>query len=169
VPDEPLTTDTAEIFVENDEFTIGDLENPNHPAYTGDMPTPDVTGLIAAGDGAVQIVCGGRTSDVTVTVQTWSAPPPADLDTWEDIAEVSVIWPVPTVQLVGSISSPPEAIPVTLPKSDGDSFRVRAHVVNRDLEDGESHLVQIWPAPPAEPVLLKATDEFGTHERRPPD
>lgn len=142
-------------------FTIGDLDDPNHPAYTADMPTPDLTGLIAAGNGAVQITCGGRAGDVAVTVQTWNAAPAADLDAWQEVAEASVTWPAPIVQLTGSDAEQAVVVPVTLPPSQDRSFRVRAYAVNRDLDDGESHLIHIWPAPPTEDLLLKATDELG--------
>lgn len=162
----PLTSETAEIFVEDSAFTIGDLDDPDHPAYSGEMPTPDVTGLIAAGHGAVQVTCGGHAGDVAVTVETWAEAPAADLDAWQEAGEVSVIWPIPFVQLTGSDADEATVLQITLPRSTDQCFRVRAHALNRDEDDGELHLIQIWPAPPTGDVLLKATDDTGAMWRR---
>lgn len=173
MPATMLAGTTASLFIEDNTFCVADPTDPDSPMYTGAVPTPDLTGLIAVAPGFLAVTCGLHLGDLTVTVEVWDGPPEADLDRWDDVAEASVTWPVARVQVTGAATDDPEDIPVPLPESPADSYRVRVAVTNRDAgedrtEDDpvETYLIQIWAAPLSEPVLMKATDEVGALWRK---
>jgi hypothetical protein len=163
-----LTTTTAELFIEDNVFVLGDPDDAASPIHSGEIPTPDETGLIAAADGAVQITCGVNVGEVTVSVETWPEPPSAALADYDDVAEVSVRWTAGTVHVVGASVDDAPDIAIALPAAADGVYRVRDHARNRDAGEDrdesapeEHHLLQIWAAPEEPPRLLKATDAVG--------
>lgn len=155
------------VFIEDNVYFLGDPEDPDSPIYTGEVPTPDRTGLVASGAGVVQITCGVNTGDVHIAVEVWPDAAPVDLHAWDDAAEASVAWPVSQVRVIGASTEDVPGFPVELPARQG-AYRVRVCVRDRDAGEDrgphdppEKHLVQIWPAPAAPELLLKATDQVG--------
>jgi len=164
---------TEDVFVEDNVYYLADPNDPASPFHTGEIPTPDVTGLVASGSGVVQVTCGVNTGDVHITVEAWPDAPPAGLDSWDDAAETSVAWSSGKVDVIGASTDDVPGFPVGLPSGAG-SYRVRVHVRGRDAgedrgpdDPAEEHLVQIWPAPAAPEALLKATDQVGSMWRQP--
>jgi hypothetical protein len=169
-----FTSTTAKIFIEDNTYWVGDTEDPDSPIWTGDITSPDRTGLVAIARGAVAITCGVHVGDIMVAVEVWQEPPAAELVSWDDAAEGSVVWESACVTLVGASVDGASEIEIALPPSPTGSYRVRAHVKNRDGGEDrddedpvEQHLLQIWAAPPAPEALLKATDEVGNLWRQP--
>ncbi|GAB2630239.1 hypothetical protein GCM10027168_72280 [Streptomyces capparidis] len=129
------------------------------------------TGLLDAAPqgGAVAVVCGQEIGHVRLTLELWDAAPPVRLEGWQDAAEVSAHW-TEDVMLLGGGPADDE---VTVPLPGPGAYRVRAHGTHRDdgdprtLDDPvEEYLIQVWPAPPGEPALLKATSATGALWRR---
>ncbi|MEU1385624.1 MULTISPECIES: hypothetical protein [unclassified Nonomuraea] len=122
------------------------------------------TGLVQAdpdGDGA-RIVCGQEIGDIGVTAELWDAAPPLTTDGWQDVAEVSVVWRSAFMDFATTDGGENPAEQLELP-GPGD-YRLRVHGRNRDdgdpRDDGapvEEYLIQVWPAPHAEPVVAKST------------
>jgi hypothetical protein len=174
MPAAPLTTTTAEVFIEDNVFILTDPNDPDTPLYTGNIHTPDTTGLLATAPGAVQVTCGVHLGNVTITVEVWPETPPTDLDDWDDAAEVSVTWPTTDVEVIGAATDDTPGFPLTLPFPPGQPYRVRGQARNRDAGEDrddtdppEQHLLRIWPAPTAPDHLLKATDQIGALWRQP--
>jgi hypothetical protein len=157
------------VFVTDNMFSLGDPEDPNSPLYNpGTLPTPDVTGLLAAAPGFVAVTCGVHVGNVSVTVELWDDPPSRDLASWDDVAEVSVTWPAERIMVSGETTDTGPDFSIVLPAAPAASFRVRDSVRNRDAGEDrsdrdpvEQHLIQIWPAAPAADELLKAADQTG--------
>lgn len=157
------------VFVTDNLFSLGDPDDPNSPLYNpGTLPTPDVTGLLAAAPGFVAVTCGVHVGTVSVIVETWDDVPDTDSDPWSDVAEVSAVWSVEQITVFGDTAEPGASLAVTLPAAPNGSFRIRGSVRNRDAGEDrtegdpvEEHLLQIWPAPAADDELIKATDAVG--------
>ncbi|MEU6218249.1 hypothetical protein ABZ845_12140 [Streptomyces sp. NPDC047022] len=124
-------------------------------------------GLIAAdpsGD-AVRIVCGQEIATVHITAQLWGGHPPlgaVDLETWQDIAEVSVDWQSLVLDFgtTGDGEDPSQQLVMPAP----GSYRVRVSARNRDAGDPrddsdptEAMLIQVWQAPMEENRVIKQT------------
>jgi hypothetical protein len=171
MPATPLFRHAKDVFIEDNVYYLGDPDDPASPLYTGKMPTPDATGLVASG-GGVEITCGVHIGDVHVTVEVWPDSPPVVLDAWDDAAETSATWAGGHIEVIGGSTDDVPGFPVELPSGAG-TYRVRAYVRGRDAGEDrgqddppEEHVVQIWPAPAAPETLLKATDQVGSMARQ---
>jgi hypothetical protein len=115
------------------------------------------------GDGA-RILCGQEIGSLAVTAELWDGAPPLDIEGWQDVSEVSVTWRSAFIDF-GTIdqgSDPNKRLDLPGP---GD-YRLRVHGCNRDDGDPrddadpiEEYLIQVWPAPIAEPTVHKATSQ----------
>jgi hypothetical protein len=149
---------SAEVFV--DASTV-DLTGES--LYTEFEADWTATGLVDAdpdGDGA-RVVCGQEIGDILVTAELWDGSPPPAADGWQDVAEVSVAWRSAFLDF-GTTDGDDPAKRLELP-GPGD-YRLRVHGRNRDDGDPredddprEEYLIQVWPAPRAEPVTVKST------------
>jgi hypothetical protein len=126
------------------------------------------TGLVAAdpNGGTVRVLCGQEIGTVAVTAQLWDDTPPdvEDLDSWQDVAEVSVAWPSTLLDFGTTDTGNDPARQIELPHP-GD-YRIRVHGRHRDDGDPrpegapvEEYLIQVWPAPHALPHIIKTTSE----------
>ncbi|AGM07110.1 hypothetical protein [Amycolatopsis keratiniphila] len=164
-----LDRTTGALTIEDNTFSLGDRNDPQSPLYhVGALPSPRVTGLLATAPGFVAVTCGVHLGGITVTTETWDGPPEPDLETWEDVAEVSVIWPAGPIAVCGTEADGAVDIPIALPLAPDGNYRVRDSVRHRDAGEDrgpddpqEHHLIQIWPATPRQDELLKATDNTG--------
>ncbi|MFC3452486.1 hypothetical protein [Amycolatopsis speibonae] len=171
MPPAMLHHSTGTIFIEDNGFSLGDRADPHSPLYiVGALPTPDATGLLAVATGFVAVTCGVHLGDITVTTEIWDSAPEPDLTSWDDVADVSVTWPTRRIAVCGSEVD--NDIPITLPPSPDNNFRVRDSVRDRDAGEDrgpgdpvEQHLIQIWPDDPHPDEILKATDNTGARWR----
>ncbi|CAL9645775.1 hypothetical protein [Streptomyces sp. enrichment culture] len=165
----PARTGTSLVFAEYHLFQITDPDG--SPA--DDLGAPP-TGLVSACGGAIEVHTGIHTGDVQVTAELHSRPPePAS--GWEEIAEISCHSPSGDI-LVAPLMHDPVDLPNLAAHGPG-SYRLRVHARGRDraidlAPDGvvEHYLIQSWPAPFQDTLLVKATDAYGRQVRaRPAD
>lgn len=118
----------------------------------------------------VRVTSGVATGPVTVTLQALLAAPPAVDESWQDIAEVSIVAVDDEPLEVGGwdYRRPDEP---RLDAAGPGTYRLRIHANGRDthydesvLEPVEEYLIQAWPAPYAPPVTLRATSEVAHME-----
>ncbi|MEU9114969.1 hypothetical protein AB0D04_25075 [Streptomyces sp. NPDC048483] len=151
-----------------DEDLVAEFE----PEWTGN-------GLVEAAptDGSgIKILCGQEIGTVSVTAELWDAAPPMDLDTWQDAAEIHVVWPSATMDF-GTTGADGEDV---LPLPGSGDYRVRVYGRNRDDGDPrddtapvEEYVIQVWPvsgsAASHEPVngsvTYKQTSSLGARYR----
>jgi hypothetical protein len=136
-------------------------------------PDWTATGLVDAdldGDGA-RIARGQEIGGIAVAAELWDAAPPPTPDGWQDVAEVSVAWQSAFMDFgtTGSGEDPAKRLEMPGP---GD-YRLRVHGRNRDDGDPredddpvEEYLIQVWPAPRAEPTAVKSTSRTAALWRR---
>ncbi|MEJ3742825.1 hypothetical protein WEI85_06015 [Actinomycetes bacterium KLBMP 9797] len=121
-----------------------------------------------------KVYAGIYSGQVRVTIEVLpQRPDQIDVDPWDDIVEVTVSAD-PGELAVHSLEygpgEAPPALPVLTPDGPG-TYRIRAHVRGRDrryddmLDEGdeptEDYLFSIWSAPPAAPLIIRATDRCG--------
>jgi hypothetical protein len=129
--------------------------------YTG------TNGLVFAGDGYAVILTGINLGYATVTADFRQGEPPLDLDSWDEVVDVSARF----LNGPATLSSPdvlggrPE-----YPRLPPGSYRLRVHARNRDAaraavyafeEPIEEFLISAWPAPSASETHHKQTDNVG--------
>jgi hypothetical protein len=100
-------------------------------------------------------------ADFTVTVADHDPGP--DVTVYEDIVEISFVSASGHLELAGFSYDESVMCPLPpLPAGPGP-YRIRYHVKGMDLEGTQDavadHHLQIWPAPLAEPVTVKATTD----------
>ncbi len=153
------------LFIEANTFTIMDPDVMED--FRADFTE---TGLVATTSGGAAVLCGLHLGEIDVTAETWEREPPVELDPWQDVAEAPLPWPGERMQVWGAGYGEDEELTIAIP-GPGD-YRVRVSGRNRD--DGEDrdegdpverYLVQVWPAPPAPPLLRKATSQTGAYWR----
>ncbi|MFM9589947.1 hypothetical protein ACKI1J_14500 [Streptomyces scabiei] len=127
-------------------------------------------GLVSAIDGAVEVSTGIHTGNVQVTVELHALRPEPAAG-WEEIAEIS--WRSPSGEaLVAPLMDDPVDLPSLASQGPG-SYRLRVHARGRDTavdhtlvdEVVESYLLQSWPAPHQNALLVQATDAYGAQAR----
>jgi hypothetical protein len=137
------------------------------------MPPADTNGLVVTAPGIAFIRTGIHTGKVNIRGEVYSHAPALDLDSWEEVVEVSLEASTEGHVIACGLGSdgPPE-LPVLSPQGRGH-YRLRIHARGRDTavdmttpEPVESYLVQSWPAPPAPEVGYKHTDSYGAELRR---
>ncbi|MGP3913739.1 hypothetical protein [Nonomuraea sp. 10N515B] len=131
-------------------------------------------GLIAVADepeGAT-ILTGISIGAVDVTVQPTEEPPPLDLDSWEEIVEVSIESTSGSLIVCGLDGDLPN-LPNLAWRGKG-FYRLRVHARGRDtMPDGsagatpvEHYLIISWPAEPQPDMPFKYADVFGAGIRQ---
>ncbi|MGW1074873.1 hypothetical protein [Streptomyces sp. NPDC002537] len=163
------TTGTVHVDATTVDLAGEELVVEFQPEWTGG------NGLVAAdpaGDGA-RILCGQEIGRVTVTAQLWDDKPPPvdDMDTWQDVAEVSVAWRSPFVDFGADGQEGDSARQLDLPGP--DDYRLRVHGRHRDdgdprAADGpvEEYLIQVWAAPYDTGHVIKCTSRTAHYWRR---
>ncbi|PZG20614.1 hypothetical protein [Nonomuraea aridisoli] len=124
-------------------------------------------------DGAT-ILTGIAIGAVDVEVQLTDAPPGLDLDSWEEVVEVSIESTTGSLIVCGLDGDLPD-LP-NLAHHGSGFYRLRVHARGRDTDpDGsantplpfEHYLIISWPAPSAPEQAFKHTDAFGRERRNP--
>ncbi|MET7334387.1 hypothetical protein [Nonomuraea sp. NPDC005650] len=139
-----------------------------------EFPARFDNGLIAVaeeGDGAT-ILTGIALGLVDVEVQLADEPPVLDLDSWEEIVEVSIESTTGSLIVCGLDGDLPN-LPNLAHQGEG-FYRLRVHARGRDTKpDGvasipvEHYLIISWPAEPQPDMPFKYADVFGAGVRRP--
>ncbi|MEV0734323.1 hypothetical protein [Polymorphospora sp. NPDC050346] len=167
-----MVTDPASIYVQDHGFFLADREA-STPLETMDYST----GLAGVMESAALIHAGIDRGYVAVTAQALEHPVGldtaeqwADIDSWDDVAEISLYVPNASLsveQLTYGPSDPRPLLPGLSPYGPGH-YRVRIHASGRDRhydqvidQSGERFHFLAWPAPPAAPLVIKATSRCG--------
>lgn len=155
----------ATLQVSHRTFAIVDGETPEIPTvrhYTNGLVEPAKKGACVA--------TGIRSGRVLVSISIRETPAVQVEDGWDEIVELTIHSRKGDLN-VRSIDDWPD-LP-TLSTAGPGAYRLRAHARNRDNNphgtastSSESYLFQIWPAPPAEPTVLRHTDKRGEELRR---
>ena len=147
-----------EVEVGNHQFHIGGLESdPTTIAAETDVFT-------VSGSGLLMVHTGISAGPATVGVELHDSAPPAELDTWDNVAEttVSTTEDLHVITLDGDVSETLGPIPA--PASGAVTLRVstRGRAANWDRivdEPCEDYLIQAWPADVNTPTRqLKSAD-----------
>ncbi|MGW4213009.1 DUF6461 domain-containing protein [Lentzea sp. NPDC004789] len=142
----------ADVPVFDHEFVVAEEPSLTKADFTA-------TGLAAAIDTGFAVRTGIAEGTVPVFVRV-ALDVPAEGETrhWDEVAEVSFTAVKGDARLGRG----------ALPPWPGE-FRVRVHARGRDGDDDESYELLIWPAPHAEPLVLKKTDRVGHRLRGEPE
>ncbi|MFI7230593.1 hypothetical protein ACIBO5_45925 [Nonomuraea angiospora] len=142
------------------------------PRYPAAFPN----GLIALDeepDGAT-ILTGISMGLADVTVQLAGASPPLDLDSWDEVVEVSIESTTGSLYVCGLDGDLPKDLPNLATGGEG-FYRLRVHAVGRDTNvDGtartptEHYLIISWPASPESEIVYKTSDAYGERVRNRP-
>lgn len=127
-----------------------------------DSPTHPI-GIIRVEKGIAFLITGLHTGTVSFTVAVADQDPGADLEGYEDIVEISFESSSGCVSLYESGGAGVHDIP-SLSAGPG-TYRFRYHARGMDAAREEDfpdvvidhYLLQIWPAPHGDPVVLKST------------
>ncbi|MGR6918073.1 hypothetical protein ACU635_27850 [[Actinomadura] parvosata] len=165
----------GELFRENihlsyHQIQIRPLDEPG-PAY----PKAFGNGLVALDDeepDGATILTGIAMGQVEMTVRLTEEAPSLDLDSWEEIVDISIESTFGSLILCGLLGDLPRNLPNLAWKGPG-FYRLRVHAIGRDTDvDGtaftptERYAVVSWPAPcPAPDRVHKLTDVFGARVR----
>ena len=126
-------------------------------------------GLISALGFLAIILTGTDAGRVSVTADWRQDAPPVDLDSWDEVVEVSMLFDEDQAALFGH-DDRDERFPLL----DAGSYRVRVHARGRDqgaavMYPGdnpvEEHLVVAWPQPQAAEKIHKVSDAYGAQIR----
>ncbi|MFS8102321.1 DUF6461 domain-containing protein [Lentzea alba] len=116
------------------------------------------TGLVAAIDTGFAVRTGVAEGSVPVSVRVvLDVPGDEEIGHWDEVAEVSFTAEQGDARL-GHGGMPPWP----------GEFRVRVFACGRDGDDEEQYELLIWPAPTAEPLVHKKTDQVGHQLRNEP-
>jgi hypothetical protein len=126
------------------------------------------TGLADWQSGQVIVTVAAEYS-VPIEVERLDRAPADDFDDWQDAVEFSLHTEDARLHLVplfGAARRP------NLATAGPGDYRLRLSARDRDAAPGRSvkelHRLQVWPAPHAEPVLIKSTSEFAAEWGAPP-
>jgi hypothetical protein len=129
-------------------------------------------GLISS-NGALGIIMTGTESGPVKVEADWRDDEPApDLDSWDDVVEISMNFAAHEGSLYGPEDSAEEAR--TVPALPPGTYRVRVHARGRDQGNAvrnvwdtpvEEHLIITWPSPTHPETLHKLTDQYGAETR----
>ncbi|TYB60246.1 hypothetical protein FXF51_32150 [Nonomuraea sp. PA05] len=165
---------TGELFSEFIHLSYHQIEIRPHDEAGPSCPEAFPNGLIAVGDeepDGAMIVTGLGMGQVEVTVQLADEEPPLDLDSWEEIVDLSIESTLGSLYVVGLLGDLPRKLPNLAWKGPG-FYRLRVHAKGRDsYVDGtglnleERYSIISWPADPAPDLIHKATDAYGAGVR----
>jgi hypothetical protein len=163
--DRAMTRTSATVHVSDHSFGI--FDHYEIPIETGDWSN----GLIVTMASGAMIYTGIDRGYVNVTVELrTAAPEEIDPGSWDDIVEASITSPhghlcVELLEYAADDVGP--ELPLLSPQGPG-SYRLRAHARGRDRyydqvqnEPAEDYLLIVWPADPAPPLIIRATDTCG--------
>lgn len=165
-----MTAANATLHVTHSQYWIAELDV--FPDTTGDM-YEGFNGLInvppvAEGSFAI-VMTGTEFGNISVSVDWRDTEPVLDLDTWDDVVEVSMWFEEEPGEVFG-----PDSTPAELPRLPPGWYRVRVHARGRDRgynrrdtsdDPVEEHLIVAWPAPSGPEICHKLTDNFGASVR----
>ncbi|MGN9786457.1 hypothetical protein ACTMTF_33885 [Nonomuraea sp. ZG12] len=119
----------------------------------------DPAGIVRVEKGKALLFVGLQYGTVGFTVAVADRDPGADLEGYEDIVEIGFDSPSGRVSLEEWGGARAHTLP---PLSAGPgTYRLRYHARGMDEESYETvtehYLLQIWPAPPDHPAVLKST------------
>lgn len=136
-------------FYLQDEAAAGDLLD--------DWNDETVARMLAVGPGTVAIGTV-RNMTVPVAIEILVAEPEADFDGFDHVVECSLAVAGERIVAYGCTDYLPDARRIDAPAG---TYRVRASYANLDslsfdgIEGDDRYRVQLWPAPPIEPRVLK--------------
>ncbi|MEU9556482.1 hypothetical protein [Streptomyces fumanus] len=152
--------------VQYHQFAISDEDGPAGPTLGRRH-----NGLVQVTDGALTVLTGIHTGDVDVTVSLHHSPPPPDSGTWQEIVEISARSASGALMVHGIMDDLDEDLLVLSFDGPGD-YRLRLHARGRDTAVDlapdsitEWYLIQVWPAPTHEAIVLRRTDAYGSTVR----
>lgn len=158
--------------------THGVVHVSHHMYYLSDgdaWPEPPFTpsnGLIVTQPGSAAIFTGAGGGLVNVALDVrQERPPRVDVDTWDEVIEVSLHVPTGRLRVAAPMTDAPD-LPILTPAGPGQ-YRLRVHARGRDtapdvvaLEAVEDYLIICWPADPAPETVHKQTDAYGAGLRQ---
>jgi hypothetical protein len=166
VPDEetpaPLSATQIDVTLNVTAWQFYLLDTRETPASIIPVPWDAASaGIVDTVPGATVMWTGLRQGPVPLTVSIAPDDPGADLQGYQDVAEVS--HRSPTGRL--SIAVLTETVRALPPLAGNGDYRLRYHVRGADAahtlgEPGDHCLLQIWPAPRARPVILQAASQW---------
>jgi hypothetical protein len=130
------------------------------------LPVPEhaaSAGIIDTVTGATLLWTGRRQGPVQLTVSITPADPGADLEGYQDVAEISHRSTTGRLAISGLTQTVR-----TLPPLPGyGDYRLRYHARDADAahtagHPGDRYLLQIWPAPRTRPVIVQALSQWAS-------
>jgi hypothetical protein len=131
----------------------------------------EFNGLISAHELLAVVMTGTEFGPVGVTVDWRDSEPALELDSWDEVVDVSMVFEEEQAVVFG----PNDRDGWELPALPVGNYRIRAHSRGRDLghewrtvegEPVEEHLLMAWPAPMAPEIRHKLTDRYGAEIRQ---
>jgi hypothetical protein len=130
------------------------------------LPVPEhaaSAGIIDTVTGATLLWTGLRQGPVHLTVSIAPADPGADLEGYQDVAEISHRSTTGRLAIAG-LAQTARALP---PLPGYGDYRLRYHARDADAAHTSGHpvdryLLQIWPAPRTRPVILQAVSQWAS-------
>ncbi|WP_051342150.1 hypothetical protein [Pseudonocardia spinosispora] len=125
-------------------------------------------GLVAVVDGVPIIRTGAPAHLVEVCMELHDAMPELDIQSWDEVVEISWTAVQGAGTVLGTITPWPSPVGLQTPPWPGD-YRIRVHAVGRDDRSlGGRYRLLVWPAPTAPEIVHKATDQLGRRLRGEP-
>jgi hypothetical protein len=134
------------------------------------VPVPEhaaSAGIIDTVPGATLLWTGLRQGPVPLTVSVGPDDPGADLEGYQDVAEISHRSTTGRLAIAGLT----ETVRTLPPLPGYGDYRLRYHARDADPAHAagtsdhpvDSYLLQIWPAPRTRPVILQAASQWASH------
>ena len=143
---------------------LGGLDGVTDDMYRG------FNGLISAHEFLAIIMTGTDFGKVSVSADWRETAPPLDLDSWDEVVEVSMLFDDELGCLSGSYDSDPRFPLLPLGR-----YRIRVHARGRDraalrtddvrIDPVEEHLIVAWPDSEQPEVVYKSSDNYGAQVR----
>ena len=157
----PRLSVETEIYASHHQFYVVDAES----EYRTDLVW-DGQGLerhLGVSDGIVAVGTIGYTF-LPVSVEVWDEVPALDLETWDHVGEASLDVRSGRLGLHG-VEGPSDLAPLAVTAG---WYRVRASTAGLDgadeMDGGDRFRVQLWPAAPADPEVLRWWPEWDPRE-----
>ncbi|GGS97392.1 hypothetical protein GCM10010156_64490 [Planobispora rosea] len=162
-------TRTVRLTVEVQDCGIAHLLDKNPGGY-GDTPAQSI-GFIEVEQGCVNLHITHQWGPANFTVTVADQDPGAALAAYEDIMEIGFVSMSGEVEMTGFTFDEAVMCPVPCLPAGPGTYRIRYHVKGMDLEGaedaGDDHYLQIWPAPLADPMVVKSTSVASEYFRDP--
>ncbi|PKV82910.1 hypothetical protein [Streptomyces sp. TLI_146] len=173
---QPTTHRRARLGVESGQYFLFSPDT-GMQALPG-LPERVDNGVAVVADDGVCLLSGMDSGDIWLGVEVWEAPPPLDLDSWDDVVETTITST--TGELTpAEVNAEPDEEQVDWPNlaaTGPGTYRLRISVRGRDAgadadyleedeEPVEEHRLQAWPAPAEPDVIHQAGDRIGAYWR----